>query len=133
MLTYICLFQQTCLYTHLKRINDGYLTPFKLNRITSNFDDYEYDDKDKVVEGDVEEEDTQKQNFNRNIEMREREEFRVKKLLNIINPNEKTIVFCATWYHAGMIKDLINQHSVNPQLIIVLELLQKMEQEGILS
>ena len=25
--------------------------------------------------------------------MREREEFRVKQLLNIINPNEKTIVF----------------------------------------
>ena len=48
--------------------------------------------------------------------MRAREEFRVKQLLNIINPNEKTIVFCATQYHAGMIRDLINQHSVNPPI-----------------
>ena len=103
-------------YSLKEGINDGYLTPFKLNRITSNFDDYEYDDKDKVVEGDVERRKYSEAEFNRNIEMREREEFRVKQLLNIINPNEKTIVFCATQYHAGMIRDLINQHSVNPPI-----------------
>ena len=103
-------------YSLKEGINDGYLTPFKLNRITSNFDDYEYDDKDKIVEGDVERRRYTEAEFNRNIEMREREEFRVKQLLNIINPNEKTIVFCATQYHAGMIRDLINQHSVNPPI-----------------
>ena len=57
-------------YSLKEGINDGYLTPFKLNRITSNFDDYEYDDKDKIVEGDVERRRYTEAEFNRNIEMR---------------------------------------------------------------
>jgi type I restriction enzyme R subunit len=35
-------------------------------------------------------------------------------MLNSINPKEKTLVFCASIAHAGMVRDLINQESVNP-------------------
>ena len=35
-------------------------------------------------------------------------------MLDSINPKEKTLVFCASIAHAGMVRDLINQVSVNP-------------------
>ena len=46
--------------------------------------------------------------------MRERDEHRVKELLNKIDPNEKTIVFCATQAHALEIAAMINQHKKVP-------------------
>ena len=43
------------------------------------------------------------------IVIREREEYRVKLLMSMIDQREKTIVFCATQDHALMVRDLINQ------------------------
>ena len=34
--------------------------------------------------------------------------------LNNANPNEKTIIFCATQEHAGLIRDIVNQKKTNP-------------------
>ena len=47
--------------------------------------------------------------FNKIIEIKEREEYRVKLFMEQINQNEKTLVFCATQDHALAVRDLINQ------------------------
>jgi type I restriction enzyme R subunit len=94
-------------------INDGFLTPFKVLPIVGTMDEYVYMEGDGIVvqgepelgrvytEGD----------FNRIITIPEREKMRVKYWMDRINPNEKTIVFCATQAHAGMVRDYINQYA----------------------
>ena len=47
--------------------------------------------------------------FNKIIEIKEREAHRVKVFMEQINQNEKTLVFCATQDHALAVRDLINQ------------------------
>ena len=47
--------------------------------------------------------------FNKIIEIKEREAHRVKMFMEQINQNEKTLVFCATQNHALAVRDLINQ------------------------
>ena len=50
---------------------------------------------------------------NRVIEIREREAYRVRLLMDLIDPREKTLVFCATQAHALAVRDLINQMKAN--------------------
>jgi type I restriction enzyme, R subunit len=91
-------------------INDGFLTPFKVQRIQSTLDDYVYTNDDTVVDGEVEEGKLYKEaDFNKIIEIQEREKDRVKKFLSLSNPKEKTIIFCANQAHAALIRDLVNQ------------------------
>lgn len=100
------------LYTYsLKEgINDGFLTPFKVKRIKTTMDDYVYTPDDEIIEGAVEAGKVYTEaDFNRIIEIKEREAKRVKIFLSEINQNEKTIVFCATQDHASAVRDLINQ------------------------
>jgi len=47
--------------------------------------------------------------FNRTIEIEERERYRVKLFMEQIDQREKTLVFCATQAHAALVRDLINQ------------------------
>jgi type I restriction enzyme R subunit len=47
--------------------------------------------------------------FNKVIQIKEREEHRVKLLMAQLDPREKTLVFCASQLHALAIRDLINQ------------------------
>jgi len=98
-------------YSLKEGINDGFLTPFKVRRIKTTMDDYVYTSDDEIIEGEVEEgkiyEET---DFNRIIEIKAREEKRVKIFMSEINQNEKSIVFCATQDHAAAVRDLINQH-----------------------
>ena len=47
--------------------------------------------------------------FNKVIEIEERETRRVEILLDLIDQREKTIVFCASQVHALVVRDLINQ------------------------
>lgn len=99
-------------YSLREGINDGFLTPFKVVRIDTTIDEYIYTDDDKVKEGEVEEGKVYtEEDFNRVIEIMEREEFRVNILLNNMNQKQKTIVFCASQLHALAIRDLINRHS----------------------
>jgi type I restriction enzyme R subunit len=51
----------------------------------------------------------EEKDFNRIIEIKDREAYRVKLLMESIDQREKTIVFCATQAHALMVRDLINQ------------------------
>jgi type I restriction enzyme, R subunit len=98
-------------YSLKEGINDGFLTPFKVRRIKTTIDDYTYTSDDKIIEGEVEEgkiyEET---DFNSIIEIKEREEKRVKIFLSEINQDEKSIIFCRTQDHAAAVRDLINQH-----------------------
>jgi type I restriction enzyme R subunit len=48
--------------------------------------------------------------FNKIIEIKEREAKRVKILLDDVNQKEKSIIFCATQAHALAVRDLINQN-----------------------
>jgi len=50
-----------------------------------------------------------KKDFNKIIEIREREEHRVKIVMEQIDQNDKTLVFCASQVHALAVRDLINQ------------------------
>ena len=102
-------------YSLKQGIEDGYLTPFRVCISESNIDTYQYDPSDDV-EGDIDPNKvyTEKDFYNGDIEMRARDVHRVEELLGQINPNDKTIVFCATQAHAAIICSLINQRKTNP-------------------
>src|SRR5690606_24076611 len=51
--------------------------------------------------------------MNKLIEIKAREEYRVKLFMDQINQNQKTLVFCATQIHALAIRDLINQYATS--------------------
>jgi type I restriction enzyme R subunit len=91
-------------------INDGFLTPFKVKQIATTLDDYVYTPDDKVIEGEVEEGKRYKEpQFNRSIEIEERERYRVTVFMDQIDQREKTLVFCANQSHAALVRDIINQ------------------------
>lgn len=99
-------------YSLKEGIQDGFLTPFKVKRIQTTMDEYVYTSDDEVLEGEVEEGKVYTESdFNKKIVIEARERKRVQDLLAAINPNEKTIVFCANQAHAAMVRDLINQES----------------------
>src|SRR3990167_3788790 len=77
-------------------------------------DEYVYTPGDGVViQGEPEQGKLYRENdFNRVITIPEREEGRVHYWMDRINPNDKTLVFCATQEHAGIVRDIINQYAV---------------------
>jgi type I restriction enzyme, R subunit len=97
-------------YSLKEGINDGFLTPFKVKQISTTLDEYIYTPDDTVVEGEIEiGKRFEETDFNRIIEITERERTRVKLFMQQMNQNEKTLVFCATQDHALAVRDLINQ------------------------
>jgi type I restriction enzyme R subunit len=97
-------------YSLKEGINDGFLTPFKVRQISTTLDEYVYTPDDKLIEGQVERGKRYTESeFNRIIEIKEREAHRVKLFMSLINQQEKTLVFCATQEHALAVRDLINQ------------------------
>lgn len=108
--TYAYFGEPVYTYSLKEGINDGYLTPFKVKQIATTLDDYTYTPDDAVIEGEVVQGKRYVEgDFNRVIVIPEREEYRVKLLMSLINQAEKTIIFCATQVHALMVRDLINQ------------------------
>jgi|SRR5271157_42262 len=109
--TYAYFGDPVYIYSLKDGINDGYLTPFKVRQIaTTLLDEYVYTPDDELIEGEIE---TGRRytetDFNRIIEIKEREAHRVKLLMAQINQAEKTLVFCATQDHALAVRDLVNQ------------------------
>lgn len=99
------------IYSLKEGINDGFLTPFKVKRIKTTLDDYIYTSDDQIVEGEVEQGKVYKEpDFNKIIEIKEREAKRVRIFLSEINQSEKAIVFCANQDHAAAVRDLVNQY-----------------------
>lgn len=100
-------------YSLKQGIADGFLTPYRVVISESNIDDYKFETGDMVLSGEIDEERTYTEDdfYAGNIEMRDRDEYRVKEFLNQINPDEKSIVFCSTQKHAAIVRDMINKHS----------------------
>ena len=108
--TYAYFGEPVYIYSLKEGINDGYLTPFKVKQIATTLDHYVYTADDQLIEGEVEEgRRYTEDDFNRVIEIKEREKYRVKLFMDAIDQKQKTLVFCATQEHALAVRDLINQ------------------------
>ena len=109
--TYKYFGEPVYIYSLKEGINDGFLTPFKVRNIKTTLDEYSYTSDDTIIEGEIETGKIYKEaDFNRIIEIKERERKRVQLFMDEINQNEKAIVFCATQDHAAAVRDLINQY-----------------------
>lgn len=108
--TYAYFGEPVFLYSLKDGINDGFLTPFRIKQIATTLDEYIYTTDDTVVEGEIEAGKRYgEKDFNRIIEIKEREKKRVEIFMAQIDPKEKTLVFCANQTHALAVRDLVNQ------------------------
>lgn len=108
--TYAYFGDPVYVYSLKEGINDGFLTPFKVKQIATTLDDYVYTSDDDLIEGEVEDGKRYTESeFNRVIEIKEREAYRVKLFMETIDQSQKTLVFCASQIHALAVRDLINQ------------------------
>jgi len=109
--TYNYFGEPVYIYSLKEGVNDGFLTPFKVKRIKTTLDDYIFTSDDQIIEGEVEEGKIYEEaDFNKIIVIKEREAKRVRVVMDEINQNEKTIIFCATQDHALAVRDLVNQY-----------------------
>lgn len=117
--TYSYFGEPVYVYSLKQGIEDGYLTPYRV-KICQNkiLDEYQFTEGDVIIQGeDLLDKDkvyTEKDFYNGDIKIRQRDEDRVVEFLEQIDPNEKTIVFCATQNHAMQVRDMINKHSKAP-------------------
>ncbi len=108
--TYAYFGEPVFIYSLKDGINDGFLTPFRVKQIATTLDDYVYTPDDTLIEGEIEAgKRYEEKDFNRIIEIKEREAHRVKIFMQQIDQREKTLVFCATQTHALAVRDLINR------------------------
>ncbi|MCD6704841.1 MAG: DEAD/DEAH box helicase family protein [Thiobacillus sp.] len=108
--TYAYFGEPVFTYSLKDGINDGFLTPFRVKQVATTLDEYVYTPDDTLVEGEIEAgKRYEEADFNRIIEIREREKKRVEIFMSQIDQREKTLVFCANQAHALVIRDLINQ------------------------
>lgn len=108
--TYAYFGEPVYIYSLKDGINDGFLTPFKVKQISTTLDEYVYTPDDMLVEGEIEAKKRYTEcDFNKIIEIKEREKKRVEIFMSQINQQEKTLVFCATQDHALAVRDLISQ------------------------
>ena len=115
--TYEYFGEPVYIYSLKEGIKDGFLTPFKVKRIQTTIDEYTYEGDDEVLAGEDEVNNGEvftEKDFNKRIVIKEREKKRVQLMLDNINTKQKTIIFCANIAHARMIRDFINQLSINP-------------------
>ena len=103
-------------YSLKQGIEDGFLVPFRVELSASNIDDYKWEKGDVVKSGEIDPEKTYTESdfYNGRIQIKERDEHRVQELLNKIDPDEKTIIFCATQKHAMIVRDMVNKHKRRP-------------------
>ncbi len=109
------------IYSLKDGINDEFLTPFKVRHIQTTLDSYIYTPDDDVIEGEVKKNhEYLREEFNRDIEIEEREKKYVKIFMDEIDQKEKTLVFGKNQNHAALLRDLINQikTSENPHYCV---------------
>lgn len=112
--TYAYFGEPVYIYSLKEGINDGFLTPFRVQQIATTLDEYVYTSDDTLIEGEIEEgRRYTEDDFNRVIEIKEREAYRVKLFMDKIDQRQKTLVFCATQEHALAVRDLINQYKTS--------------------
>jgi len=115
--TYKYFGEPVYVYSLKEGINDGFLTPFKVKDISTTGDKYIYTQDDEVLEGEIDEtkEYTQDEQ-NKIIEIMDIERYRVDVFMDLINQNQKTLVFCESQNHAAAIRNLINQKADSKNL-----------------
>ncbi|MFK8163714.1 MAG: EcoAI/FtnUII family type I restriction enzme subunit R [Lewinella sp.] len=97
-------------YSLASGVDDGFLTPFRLARVKSTLDDYQYSPDDIIVSGQIDENRRyEEKDFNREINIPAREKFRVDKFMGMIDQSQKSLVFCRIQDHAAQVRDYINQ------------------------
>jgi type I restriction enzyme R subunit len=120
--TYAYFGDPVFIYSLKEGINDGFLTPFRVQQITTTLDEYVFTPDDTVVEGEIEEGKryVERDFAGRIIEIEEREHYRVALLMRMIDQSEKSLVFCARQEHALAIRNLINQmkNSTEPEYCV---------------
>ena len=108
--TYAYFGDPVYVYSLKEGINDGFLTPFKVKQIATTLDEYVYTPDDELIDGEIEAgKRYTEDDFNRIIEIKQREHYRVRLFMQAIDQRQKTLVFCATQDHALAVRDLINQ------------------------
>jgi type I restriction enzyme R subunit len=108
--TYAYFGEPVFVYSLKDGINDGYLTPFRVKQIATTLDTYRFTSDDRLIEGELEAGKLyEEKHFNTLIEIRERELYRVRLFMEMIDQREKALVFCANQSHALLVRDLINQ------------------------
>jgi len=103
-------------YSLKQGIEDGFLVPFRVEVSKSNIDDYQFRPGDVVKCGEIDYDKvyTESDFYNGRIQIKERDEHRVQEFLSKIEPDEKTIIFCATQKHAMIVRDMVNKHKKRP-------------------
>jgi type I restriction enzyme, R subunit len=95
--TYAYFGEPVYVYSLKEGINDGFLTPFKVKQISTTLDEYVYTSDDKLIEGEIESGKRYTEpDFNKIIEIKEREAHRVKLFMEQINQSEKTLAWIST-------------------------------------
>jgi type I restriction enzyme, R subunit len=108
--TYLYFGEPVFTYSLKDGINDGFLTPFRVRQISTTLDEYTWTPDDTIMEGEVEQGRLYgESDFNKKIEIKERERKRVELFMAQIDQTQKTLVFCANQAHALLVRDLINQ------------------------
>jgi type I restriction enzyme R subunit len=88
--TYAYFGEPVFVYSLKDGINDGYLTPFRVKQIATTLDDYVFTPDDTVVEGEIEAgKRYEEADFNRIIEIREREKKRVEIFMGQIDQSAR--------------------------------------------
>lgn len=90
-------------------IEDGFLTPYKVKRITTTLSEGYVYNPDDLIEGELEKGFYKMSEFEKEIHLPKYNDFLAKEILNIINPMDKTIIFCANQAHASDIKRAIDK------------------------
>lgn len=95
-------------------INDGFLSPFRVKEIQTNYDEYTVTKDDRILQGEAKPGDTfTYKDYGRKIIIEQVERYRVQHFMGLMNQNQKTLVFCATQVHAAYIRDIINQEATS--------------------
>ena len=97
-------------YSLKEGINDGFLTPYKVKRVRTNLDEYVFKSGDSVKSGELNKQQYDQSEFNRTIIIPERIDKIAQNILELINPMDKSIVFCVDQEHALRLRDAINRH-----------------------
>lgn len=97
-------------YSLKEGIQDGFLTPYKVKRVTTNIDEYIHTNDSKIIQGEVKKDRYELKDFNKSITVNQRIELVAQTILKEIGKMDKTIVFCANQEHALDLRDFINQH-----------------------
>ncbi|EAL5245541.1 DEAD/DEAH box helicase [Campylobacter coli] len=97
-------------YSLKEGIEDGFLTPYKVKRITTTLSEGYVYNPDDLIEGELEKGFYKMSEFERNIHLPQYNDFLAKEILKLIDPMDKTIIFCANQAHANEVKRAIDKY-----------------------